>query len=240
MRAKLEYIFSYLDNNAIQYFLLRPIDINNHVEDIDLIIPKQDFMKLIKLLDKDSKKVHFQYSNANESIQLFVNNILLDIKFNICFLPRKSLILNDSFQYCSVVIKENRYIYPRIDEDILFTFWAYHLLLDKVDPSLSSTYVMFKNCFGSTSEALIKSNFFIKWTNLIFRENSTKALQLVALFFSNKTNIANKINNKKLQKLAIKSNRLSFKFYFDKYYFKILRFSGFIKRKRSLKEINIK
>ena len=79
MRAKLEYIFSYLDNNAIQYFLLRPIDLNNHIEDIDLIIPKQDFMKLIKVLDKDSKKVHFKYSNANESIQLFVNDILLDI-----------------------------------------------------------------------------------------------------------------------------------------------------------------
>ena len=31
-----------------------------------------------------------------------------------------------------------------------------------------------------------------------------------------------------------------FKFYFDKYYFKILRLSGFIKRKRSLQEINIK
>ena len=212
MRAKLEYIFSYLDNNAIQYFLLRPIDLNNHIEDIDLIIPKQDFMKLIKVLDKDSKKVHFKYSNANESIQLFVNDILLDIKFNICFLPRKSLILNDSFPYCSVVIKENRYIYPSIDEDILFTFWAYHLLLDKVDPSLSSTYVMFKNCFGSTWEALIKSNFFIKWTNLIFRENSAQALQLVALFFSNKTNIVNKINNKKLQKLAIKSNRLGLNF----------------------------
>ena len=240
MRAKLEYIFSYLDNNAIQYFLLRPIDLNNHIEDIDLIIPKQDFMKLIKVLDKDSKKVHFKYSNANESIQLFVNDILLDIKFNICFLPRKSLILNDSCPYCSVVIKENRYISPSIDEDILFTFWAYHLLLDKVDPSLSSTYVMFKNRFGSTWEALIKSNFFIKWTNLIFRANSAQALQLVALFFSNKTNIVNKINNKKLQKLAIKSNRLGFKFYFDKYYFKILRLSGFIKRKRSLQEINIK
>jgi len=229
VRAKLEYIFSYLDNNAIQYFLLRPIDLNNHVEDIDLIIPKQDFMKFIKVLDKNSKQVHFKYSNANESIQLFVNDILLDIKFNICFLPRKSLKLNDSFPYCSVVIKENKYIYPSIDEDILFTFWAYHLLLDKVDPSLSSTYIMFKNCFGSTWEALIKSNFFIKWTNLIFRENSAQALQLVALFFSNKTNLVNKINNKKLQKLAIKSNRLWFKFYFDKYYFK-----------RSLQEINIK
>ena len=240
MRAKLEYIFSYLDNNAIQYFLLRPIDLTNDVEDIDLIIPKQDFMKLVKVLDKDSKKVYFKYSNANESIQLFVNDILLDIKFNICFLPRKSLILNDSFPYCSVVIKENRYIYPSIDEDILFTFWAYHLLLDKVDPSLSSTYIMFKNCFGTTWEALIKSKFFIKWTSLIFKENSFNALQLVELFFNNKPNLVNKMNNKKLQKLAIKSNKLGFKFYFDKYYFKILRLSGFIKRKRTLQEINIK
>ena len=138
------------------------------------------------------------------------------------------------------MIKENRYIYPSIDEDILFTFWAYHLLLDKVDPSLSSTYIMFKNCFGTTWEALIKSKFFIKWTSLIFKENSFNALQLVELFFNNKPNLVNKMNNKKLQKLAIKSNKLGFKFYFDKYYFKILRLLGFIKRKRTLQEINIK
>ena len=56
---------------------------------------------------------------------------------------------------------------------------------------------------------------------------------MVELFFNNKTNRVNKMNNKKLQKLAIKSNKLSFKFYLDKYYFKILRLSGFIKRKRT-------
>ena len=46
----------------------------------------------------------------------------------------------------------------------------------------------------------------------------------------------NKLGNKKMQKLAIKSNRLIFKFYFDKYYFKMLRLFGFIKKRRTVLE----
>ena len=86
MRDKLEHIFSYLDDNSIQYFLLRPIDFNKVVEDIDLIIPRADFNQLLILLLND-KTTYLKYSNANESIQLFIDDILLDIKF----IPIKSL-----------------------------------------------------------------------------------------------------------------------------------------------------
>jgi hypothetical protein len=47
----------------------------------------------------------------------------------------------------------------------------------------------------------------------------------------------NKLDNKKMQKLAIQSNRIIFKFYLDKYYFKLLRLSGFIKKRRTVLEI---
>ena len=40
-----------------------------------------------------------------------------------------------------------------------------------------------------------------------------------------------------MQKLAIESNRLIFKFYLDKYYFKLLRLSGFIKKRRTVLDI---
>ena len=116
MRDKLEHIFTYLDDNSIQYFLLRPIDFKKEVEDIDLIIPRADFIQLLSLLLNDSKTTYLKYSNANESIQLFIDDILLDIKFHICFLPRKSLIFQNSIPYCSVVIKENRYFFPDVDD----------------------------------------------------------------------------------------------------------------------------
>ena len=125
MRDKLENIFSYLDDNSIQYFLLRPIDLNTRIKDIDLIIPRADFNQLLRLLHNDSKTVCIRYSNANESIRLFIDDLLLDIKFTICFLPRKSLIISHTVPYCSVVIKENRYFFPDVDDEILFTFWTY-------------------------------------------------------------------------------------------------------------------
>ena len=183
MRDKLENIFSYLDDNSIQYFLLRPIDLNTRIKDIDLIIPRADFNQLLRLLHNDSKTVCIRYSNANESIRLFIDNLLLDIKFTICFLPRKSLIIHNSVPYCSVVIKKNRYVCPDTDDQILFTFWTYHLFLDKVHPGFSSTYEIYKIFYSKSWEQLINSNFFMKWTRLIFNYNSSQAIQIINSFF---------------------------------------------------------
>ena len=95
MRDKLVHIFNYLNDNSIKYFLLRPIDFTKKVEDIDLVISRNYFRLLLNILANDSKETYIKYSNAHESIQLFIDDILLDIKFNICFLPRKSLIFQD-------------------------------------------------------------------------------------------------------------------------------------------------
>ena len=240
MRSKLEHIFSYLDNNSIQYFLLRPIDLTAPIKDIDLIIPRSDVNQFLSLLDNDSRTVCVRYSNANESIRVFIDDLLLDIKFTICFLPRKSLIISHTVPYCSVIIKENRYICPDIDDQILFTFWTYHLLLDKVHPVFSSTYEIYKIFYSKSWEQLISSNFFMKWTRLIFNYNSSKAILIIHLLLQNNMSSVNKIDNKQIQKLAIKSNRLIFRFYLDKYYFKFLRLSGFIKKRRSILEVKHK
>ena len=111
------------------------------------------------------------------------DDILLDIKYNICFLARKSLIIDHNIPHSSVELRENRYIFPRIDDKVLFTFWTYHLILDKVEPSLSSTYKMHNNFYKISWKSLVKSNFFILWTNLIFKNNSNKAIKLIKLFY---------------------------------------------------------
>jgi len=240
MRDRLLNIFNYLDKNSVKYFLLRPIDFTKNVEDIDLVISRTDFTLLLNALIKDSKKTHLKYTNARESIQLFIDDILLDIKFNICFLPRKSLFFNKNIPTCTTIIKEDRYFFPDVNDEVLFTFWTYHLLLDKVNSSLSSTYVIYLDNYSKRWEKFIESKYFITWTQLIFYTNSNKALELIRSFFTNNMAGLNYFDNKKIQNLAIISNKLIFNFYFDKYYFKLLRLSGVIKKKRTIKEIQAK
>jgi hypothetical protein len=240
MRDRLLNIFNYLDKNSVKYFLLRPIDFTKNVEDIDLVISRTDFTLLLNVLIKDSKKTHLKYTNARESIQLFIDDILLDIKFNICFLPRKSLFFNKNIPTCTTIIKEDRYFFPDVNDEVLFTFWTYHLLLDKVNSSLSSTYVIYLDNYSKRWEKFIESKYFITWTQLIFYTNSNKALELIRSFFTNNMAGLNYFDNKKIQNLAIISNKLILNFYFDKYYFKLLRLSGVIKKKRTIKEIQAK
>ena len=240
MRDKLVYIFNYLDDNSIKYFLLRPIDFTKKVEDIDLVISRNNFSRLLNVLTNDSKETYIKYSNAHESIQLFIDDVLLDIKFNMCFLPRKSLFFHKSIPTCSNIVKEDKYFYPDIDDDVLFTFWTYHLLLDKANSSLSSTYVIYLDNYSNSWEQMIGSKNFLEWTKLIFKGNSNKAIDLIRSCFSNSMQGLNNFDNKKIQSLAIKSNKLLFNFYFDKYYFKFLRLSGMIKKRRTIKEIQNK
>jgi len=240
MRDRLLNIFNYLDDNSIKYFLLRPIDFTKKVDDIDLVITRTEFSHLLNVLIKDSKKTHIKYSNARESIQLFIDNILLDIKFNMCFLPRKSLFFTKNIPSCNTIIKEDRYFFPNIDDEVLFTFWTYHLLLDKANSSLSSTYLIYLDNYSNRWKKMIESKNFIKWTKLIFKDNSIKAIDLISSYFTNNLTGLNYSDNKKIQSLAIKSNKLILNFYFDKYYFKFLRLSGMIEKKRTIKEIQNK
>ena len=240
MRDKLVYIFNYLDDNSIKYFLLRPIDFTKKVEDIDLVISRNNFSRLLNVLTNDTKETYIKYSNAHESIQLFIDDVLLDIKFNMCFLPRKSLFFHKSIPTCSTIVKEERYFYPDIADEVLFTFWTYHLLLDKANYSLSSTYMIYLDNYSNSWEQMIGSKNFLEWTKLIFKGNSNKAIDLIRSCFSNSMQGLNNFDNKKIQSLAIKSNKLLFNFYFDKYYFKFLRLSGMIKKRRTIKEIQNK
>ena len=240
MINKVNQLFNFLDDNCIKYLLLRPIDFEENFEDVDLIMPYRDFNKLLDLVSKNFQNVFLKYSNANGSIQLFLDNILLDIKFDICFLPRKSLIFKHDIPYGKVLIKEGRYLYPVVEDEVLFTFWTFHIFLDKKNPLKSSTYQMYKNLYFSRWESFITSDYFIKWTEFIFHKNTSRAIRYNNLFFKNYMMLLNKNDNKKIQNLAIISNKIILKFYFDKYYYKLLRISGSLKRRRSILEIKKK
>ena len=240
MINKVNQLFNFLDDNCIKYLLLRPIDFEEDFEDLDLIIPYRDFDKLLDLVSENFQNVFLKYSNANGSIQLFLDNILLDIKFDICFLPRKSLIFKHDIPYGKVIIKEGRYLYPVVEDEVLFTFWTFHIFLDKKNPLKSSTYQMYKNLYFSSWEIFIISDYFLKWTEFIFHKNNLIAINYMNLFFKNDFKLLNKNDNNKIQNLAIISNRIILKFYFDKYYYKFLRIFGSLKRRRTILEVKKK
>jgi hypothetical protein len=150
------------------------------------------------------------------------------------------LIFKHDIPYGKVLIKEGRYLYPVVEDEVLFTFWTFHIFLDKKNPLKSSTYQMYKNLYFSSWEFFITSDYFIKWTEFIFHKNNSRAISYINLFFKNDMMLLNKNDNKKIQNLAIISNKIILKFYFDKYYYKLLRISGSLKRRRSILEIKKK
>ena len=168
MKKKIDYFFSLLDDNAIRYYLLRPIDFSDIIKDIDFVLCKEDYSKLIEVLCNNDVKLKYKPSNANSSIQLLADELLLDIKFDICFLPRKSLVIRKEAPYASVKYISEYILVPDVSEERLFTFWTFHLFLDKDMPKESSTFEIYKKFYQKKWKHYLASDFFNEWTILIF------------------------------------------------------------------------
>ena len=235
MRKRILSIFDYLNENNISYFLLRPIDLNEAIMDIDLIIPKPEFYKLVDILDKTSFKVFFKYSPANTSIQLFIDEVLLDIKFHICFLPRKTLVFSkEKISFSNIRIEDNQYIYPNTDEEILFTLWSYHLFLDKEKVNQSTSFYIYKSRYIDNWSKLSQSTYFRNWTTIIFKQYNIRINEILTSFFNNNFCFSEDFSNKNIKDLAVKANNLFIKFYIDKLRFQLLRKIGWFSKLRSI------
>ena len=99
--------------------LLRPLNFNDDIKDIDLILDVQQYDKVKEILCKEFGQLYYKPSNANSSTQLLVDDLLLDIKFDVCFLPRKSLVLKYDIPYSKVVYKSKDLLLPNIDEETM-------------------------------------------------------------------------------------------------------------------------
>ena len=75
MRKKIDYFFSLLDDNAIRYYLLRPIDFSDITRDIDFVLYKDDYSKLKEVLSESGMKLKNINPNANSSIQLLADEL---------------------------------------------------------------------------------------------------------------------------------------------------------------------
>mgnify|MGYP000852319682 CR=1 FL=1 len=107
MKNNLKNIFKFLDKNRIDYLLLRPIDFSKELTDIDLIINKLVFLRLLQLLEKSNFSVKCKYTNYRESIKLFVDHITLDIQHFVAFLPYKGLVIKENTLSAGIKIENN-------------------------------------------------------------------------------------------------------------------------------------
>ncbi|PKA98306.1 hypothetical protein B0O79_1991 [Flavobacteriaceae bacterium MAR_2009_75] len=238
MRTDIKEMFEFLDGQKVRYYLLRPLDLRKEIEDIDIIIPKEDFDALITSLSKTYKKVLFRNSNANASVQVIANGILLDIKFSICFLPGKTLVLKESSPYAGVRKLSNDILVPDVSEEVLFTFWTYHLFLDKPIPEKSSTYDIYKELYDTRWEACIDTVFFKKWTNIIFNKKSDIVREILVSYFIGERELVKKETNKLMRGLVFKNRpALKFNYVIDRIKFAAQRRLGIHDRYKNITKI---
>ncbi len=237
MKQKIDYFFSLLDKNAIRYYLLRPIDFSDTIKDIDFVLCKEDYSKLKEVLSNSGMKLKYKPPNANSSIQLLADELLLDIKFDICFLPRKSLVIQKEVPYASVKYISENILVPNVREEILFTFWTYHLFLDKEMPSKSSAFEVYKNIYQKTWKNYLVSDFFNKWSILIFNELKSKtAKQLLERYFLEGLKSDEVEINRKLKSLVLENNmQLKLRYLFDKIKYGVFRRLGRYENYRAIK-----
>ena len=237
MIGKVNLIFSLFNSNNIKYYLLRPLDFRDEIKDIDLIVLEEEYSTLKKILTKEFGQLYYKPSNANASTQLLVDGLLLDLKFAICFLPRKSLVLSYDIPFSSVVYKTEYLLVPDVVEKKLFTFWTHHLFLDKKQPSDSSTFLVFKDLYANRWSQLIKTNYFKESLVMIYSSKRKKqAEKLILSFFNNGLNPSETKINIALKEMVIKrSIAFQLKYIYDKIKFGVYRRIGRYENYRTVK-----
>ena len=237
MQKRIDYLFTLFDKHSLRYYLLRPIDFQEPIKDIDFVLCHDDYSKLKEILIDSGMILKFKPPNANSSIQLLADGLLLDIKFNICFLPRKSLVIQKEAPYTSVKYISEHILVPDISEEKLFTFWTFHLFLDKDMPKESSTFEVYKNLYQKKGQNYLASNFFNNWTVTIFNEHKSKsAKKLLENYFTEGVKSDEVEINRKLKSLVLENNmQLKLKYLFDKIKYGVLRRLGRYENYRAIK-----
>ena len=239
MIERVKSIFNFLDQQNINYLLLRPIDLNLGFNDIDLLVQKSEFKRLLIALEKSDFFVQYQLTNSNASIKIYVNGVVLDIQHNICFLPYKGIVIKKEAPFSSIRLEESQFVYPDVSDEVLFTFWTYRLFLDKEKVDASASYIIYKSKFEGQWKSLITTPFFKEWTVEIFTdENFREVLLLLTEFFSTGMEKSQKDYNTIFKGILFNSHtNLATSYFFDKLKFKILRRLGYYNKIRDFNKL---
>ena len=184
-RTLVQEAFSLLKSANVLYYLLRPLELNKDVKDIDLVMPKRDVDQLMKHLIAHGHSGKYSTSIAKNSIAIVLkNDMVLDIKTSVCFFKTKFLAIDEGPPY-SLVVEENETIVPKVSEEQLFTFWMLHFFLDKDLPSHSSTFTLFTQKFSHSYFIHLNSTFCKHWMEKVFGAFAKEASAFISDYMSN-------------------------------------------------------
>lgn len=130
----------------IEFYIPRPVEMVIFSGDVDIIIYRKDILKFESYLnDKYGtyKKMDSRY--AFSTTEYIIGDISIDVKKSICFGERKQIVSKITPSTKSLK-KIEGYIFPddKASDDLFLTVWLLHLVLDKRNPSESSTYNLFE------------------------------------------------------------------------------------------------
>ncbi len=222
-----QHVFQLLDDSDISYLLLRPCSLDEKFTDIDLVIPEKEFTRFLKILMDSGLQARYQPTAYNRTARIILEGLILDVQFELAFLPRKSFRLSGSPPYSTVSFDKGPFLYPDIEAEALFTFWLMHLLLDKESFEHSSTAGLFREEYQRSWERMMSAPFFEEWMQEIFGKQKKKARRLIQSFFSNGFRDHTGKLNRDLRSLVIKNRPwlLMVRFY-DEFRFRLLRIFG--------------
>lgn len=240
MQNKLRDIFRFLDDNEITYFLLRPVDVLEGFNDIDLVIQKPVFRKLVKLLPTAPFEVRFKYSSKNETIILILDDIILDIQLHVAFYHYKSLVLYKNCPHSKVDFEDDRYFVTQNHQKEMFTFWTFRLFLDRRSVNDFSSLEKYRIRYQKNWAELMDSSVFKEWVAEVFKDTSEQATVLITTFFKNGMKDEDADLAAKIKQLTVAGNPwLRFKLMFDGLKYRILRRLGRYARTNDISRISL-
>lgn len=181
--ASVHAAFALLDELKLRYFLLRPVDLNEEVKDLDIVMPIEHVQELVAFLQATGTDGRMTTSIAENSIGIWVGEVLLDIKTKLCFFPSKFLAFDQPPTWTGV-----RHLTPDIliadaHPDEQFTYWMLHLFLDKDQPRTSSSFHVFKMLYEDDWFQRLHSATCQKWCKRIWGRYLPEAILGMEAFF---------------------------------------------------------
>lgn len=222
--ASIHAAFELLDSLGLRYFLLRPVDLNEEVKDLDIVMPPQHVQQLIAFLQASGVEGKTTTSIAENSIGIWVGDVLLDIKTRLCFFPSKFLAFDQPPTWTKVRHLNPDTLIADADPDEQFAYWMLHLFLDKMRPYDSSSFHVFKVLYEDDWQQRLHSPICQTWMKRIWGRFFPEALTALEAFFENGFNHPPGSDNSYLQNLVLSRNpRIHLLYHFERIKYGLLR-----------------
>ena len=184
----------------------------------------------------------FKNTAYNETLRIYADQLILDIQFQLAFLPRKSFLSPAEIPFAPVIFKKDKNTFmPDVKPEILFTLWVLRLFLDKKRVSDSGSFLTFKELYSDKWEALFSSVYFKNFVAELFRNKMDEALALIAEFFRSGFDDNEGNTNSDLKSLLFQAQpKVNIKYLYDQLKFRILRVLGRFDKKYPLERLKSK